>query len=331
MHLWNELWRSQNPQAWGAKLSDLAAAFGREADEARLDGQHEEAARFYAALVHLARLRQADPWDFEDITATGDYLETEALEPEQLAGYLEKHGRDDLAGLYRKQLERADFLNMRVDRVPVEPLRAHWTFEWEDVPWLLLNPLTVTFWIMLVVAGLIAIASLLARFWREPGWRAGWSGFLLMSALLIVPPALVIVMLEGATPRMQDDAIIIPAALMPVGDVILWVILTWYLAGRKAKVLPEAERPGAGRMWLGYMRKLIGPTLAVLILAMLPSLHYVFGQNQETLARVRQKALHGEVQYHALTASEEQFVARTHEIYGERPLYEWEAERDPRW
>jgi hypothetical protein len=188
--------------------------------------------------------------------------------------YLRRHGREEAATLYTRDIETA----LEWERDLRERLR-------ELEPWmrgkLHVRALLGAAWtggaaaVMLGLAVLAVVLSLTAGWWREPRRRGG-GGYLEWLLLLLIPLGAGTLLILKFTSRVATVHYLIRmglwGSLALAAAVLAWMVAVWILTLRKRALLPPDDRPRKSRQYLAGLRALLPPTVAALILLSVTSL-----------------------------------------------------------
>ena len=312
------------------RLRSMARAFRNTGDGFRARGEHDAAIRSYEVCLragHLMRTQahdlidglvavaistiavSSDDWappnDDELLEADPD-LRKSTFRVQQFTEYLRRHGRPDLADFAEVEIAESHRWRERAVELPAQ-MMSELVEDISGGTTLNAGAIWGTAGAMLLLALLVAVLSLLARYWREPRTRVGWSHlqWLALLALLAMPGqagawiAMRRFVSQGAEAGNTAMSIVIAGVAL---GIVLWALGVLVLALRKRRSLPAEERLGGPRTFLRGLRALICPTLAALILLCMPATLAIEHNFNAMAAKHRQLAIEGEVAYYDLQA-----------------------------
>jgi len=325
------------------RLRSTARALRGLADGSRARGDHQAAIRGYEALLRAGRLMRVDAHNMIDglmgialsqiAVASDDWAANDeerrlAADPEasrsslrvlQFAAYLRAHGRSDLAALAEAEVEQGRRWRAQARGV-TEGLTDELVRDVSGGPVLNAAAIWLTTAAALVLALLVGLLSLLARYWREPRAPSGWSygQWLVLLALLVVPGQ--IGGLLAARQVVSAGAAaggLVPGALGTgvAAGLLAWLVGALVFVRRKRRLGPE-DRASGPPTFLRGLRALILPTLAALILLCMPATLAIEHNLERMAAKHRQLAIEGEVEYYGLQSNPQAVESDTSDADG---------------
>jgi len=316
--------------ALGERLRSMARALRDLADNARARGNHEAAIRSYEAVLwagHLMRVDahnlidgllgvvlsaiavSSDDWalaDEEQRLAADPDIGKSSLRVHKFAAYLREHERGELAAFAEAEIEEAQRWKAQAREV-VGRLTDELVRDVSGGPVLNAAAIWLTTAAALVLALLVGLLSLLARYWREPRAPSGWSygQWLVLLALLVVPgqiggllTARQVVSADAAAGSLVSGTL---GIAMLVG-LVAWLVGILVFALKKRRAVPPEDRMSGPRSFLRAVRALVCPTLAALILLCMPATLTIEHNLERMAAKHRQLAIEGEVEHYGLRA-----------------------------
>jgi tetratricopeptide (TPR) repeat protein len=321
---------SQPGHSLGPRLRSMARGLRARADELRAQGRHEAAIDTYNLLLRAGHLMRTDARDILDglfaaaistITVTSDDWappdEERVLEKDEnltktdlraarFADYLREHGRGDLADFAEAEMAAAQRWKDRSSEA-IANLVPALVEGVSGGPAMNAGAIFATAGAILLLAIVIGLLSLIARYWREPRDRPRWTHlqWLGLLAILLLPGQFRawVAMKQIASQGAQAGNAATQIMLLGVGaSVFLWLIAVLVLTLRKRRALSPEQRLSRPRAFLRGLRAIVLPTLAALVLLCMPAT-YAIETNLERMGdRYRELALQGEVEYHGLQA-----------------------------